>query len=194
MAKKESTFLNMVLTLLVITLLASAALGVVYSITKEPRAAAELAKKTLAIRRVVPEFNNDPVRTMYTVPSNDGTGNMEFYVAEKDGEIVGVAVRSYTLKGFSGKFEIVVGFDTEGTIHDISVLNQKETPGLGTKMAEPEFISQFKDKNPDSFLLKVKKDGGQVDAITAATISSRAFCDAVQRAYDAFNAEKGGTK
>jgi electron transport complex protein RnfG len=72
---------------------------------------------------------------------------------------------------------------------DISVLQHKETPGLGTKMTEEKFLVQFRGKNPGSFPLKVKKDGGQVDAITAATISSRAFCDALQRAYDALNAK-----
>ncbi len=69
-------------------------------------------------------------------------------------------------------------------------LDHKETPGLGTKMTEPEFKEQFTGKNPAEFTLKVKKDGGPVDAITAATISSRAFCDAVQRAYNTL--QKGG--
>jgi electron transport complex protein RnfG len=64
------------------------------------------------------------------------------------------------------------------------VLSHKETPGLGTKMTEPRFSSQFLGKNPEDFTLKVKKDGGQVDAITAATVSSRAYCDAIQRAFN----------
>jgi electron transport complex protein RnfG len=84
----------------------------------------------------------------------------------------------------------MAGFRPDGTIINISVLEQKETPGLGTKMAEPAFKDQFNDKNPDQFKLKVKKDGGQVDAITAATISSRAFCDAIQKAYNTLR--KGG--
>jgi electron transport complex protein RnfG len=78
----------------------------------------------------------------------------------------------------------MAGFKPDGTIIGISVLNHKETPGLGTKITEPEFKEQFTGKNPGEFILKVKKDGGQVDAITAATISSRAFCDAIQRAYN----------
>ncbi len=59
-------------------------------------------------------------------------------------------------------------------------------------MTEPKFKDQFNEKNPAEFALKVKKDGGPVDAITAATISSRAFCDAVQRAYNTL--KKGGQK
>jgi len=84
----------------------------------------------------------------------------------------------------------MAGFMPDGTIAGISVLDHKETPGLGTKMTEPGFKGQFTGKNPGEFMLKVKKDGGQVDAITAATISSRAFCDAVQRAYNTL--QKGG--
>jgi electron transport complex protein RnfG len=92
----------------------------------------------------------------------------------------------------------MVGFRPDGTIFNISILEQKETPGLGTKMVpegtpdKPAFKDQFNEKNPATFALKVKKDGGPVDAITAATISSRAFCDGVQRAYNTF--EKGGLK
>ena len=67
-----------------------------------------------------------------------------------------------------------------------SVISHAETPGLGAKMTEPAFYSQFEGKNPASFRLSVTKDGGDVDAITASTITSRAFCDAVDRAYRAF--------
>jgi electron transport complex protein RnfG len=59
-------------------------------------------------------------------------------------------------------------------------------------MTEPAFKDQFNNKNPSEFQLKVKKDGGTVDAITAATISSRAFCDALKRAYNTI--EEGGLK
>ena len=86
----------------------------------------------------------------------------------------------------------MAGFKPDGTIINITVLEHKETPGLGTKMTEPKFKDQFSDKNPEQFILKVKKDGGPVDAITAATISSRAFCDAVQRGYNTL--QKGGSK
>ena len=84
----------------------------------------------------------------------------------------------------------MAGFKTDGTIINITVLTHKETPGLGNKMTEPKFKDQFMNKNPKEFSLVVDKDGGPVDAITAATISSRAFCDAVQRAYNTL--QKGG--
>jgi len=85
----------------------------------------------------------------------------------------------------------MVGFKPDGTINRTAVVEHKETPGLGTKMATP-WRDQFNDKNPGTNNLKVKQDGGEVDAITAATISSRAFSEAVQKAYDAF--KKGGER
>ena len=191
MAKTESTFKNMVLSLTLIALGSSAGLGFVYEFTKEPIALSVLNKKLDAIREVVPGFDNNPNDEMFRLPTGEGD-SLEIYPARKDGEIVGYAVNTYTNTGFSGYINLMAGFKPDGTIINISVLTQKETPGLGTKMTEPGFKDQFNDKNPAEFQLKVKKDGGPVDAITAATISSRAFCDAVQRAYNTL--QKGGLK
>jgi Na+-translocating ferredoxin:NAD+ oxidoreductase subunit G len=191
MAKTESTFKNMALSLTLIALGASASLGFVYELTKEPIALSVLNKKLNAIREVVPEFNNNPNEEMFRLSTGEGD-SLEIYPAKKDGEIVGYAVNTFTNKGFSGYINLMAGFKPDGTIINISVLQQKETPGLGTKMTDPGFKDQFIDKNPSQFQLKVRKDGGPVDAITAATISSRAFCDAVQRAYNTL--EKGGLK
>jgi electron transport complex protein RnfG len=182
MAKIESSFKNMVLSLTLISLVASVALGFVHEFTKEPIAVSKLNKKLEAIKMVVPEFNNDPTGEMYKLPSEWGD-SLEVYPAKKDNEIVGYGIKTYSKKGYSGKIILAVGLKPDGTIINITVLEQKETPGLGTKMADDAFKGQFNDKNPASFQLKVRKDGGQVDAITAATISSRAFCDAVQNAY-----------
>lgn len=191
MAKTESTFRNMVLSLTLIALGSSAGLGFVYELTKEPIATSVLTKKLSAIREVVPDFNNNPDDEMFRLPTGEGD-SLEVYPARKDGELVGYAVNTYTNKGFSGYINLMTGFSPDGSIINISVLQQKETPGLGTKMAEPSFKDQFNKKNPATFPLKVKKDGGPVDAITAATISSRAFCDAVQRAFNTL--QKGGLK
>jgi electron transport complex protein RnfG len=197
MAKMQSSLRNMVLSLTLISLGASAGLGFVYEFTKEPIEVSVLNKKLNAIRLVVPEFNNNPNDEMFMLPTGEGD-SLEVYPAKKGEEVVGYAIRSYTNNGFSGYIGFMVGFTPDGTIYNINVLEHKETPGLGTKMVpdgtpeKPEFKDQFKGKNPAGFQLKVKKDGGPVDAITAATISSRAFCEAVQRAYNTF--EKGGLK
>jgi electron transport complex protein RnfG len=191
MAKTESTFRNMVLSLTLISLAASACLGFVYEFTKGPIELSNLNKKLAAIKQVVPEFNNNPNNEMYKLPTGEGD-SLEVYPAKKDSVVVGYAINTYTKKGFSGNITLMAGFRPDGTVVNITVLEQKETPGLGTKMTEPKFKDQFNEKNPDQFKMLVKKDGGQVDAITAATISSRAFCDAVQRAYNTL--QKGGSK
>ena len=191
MAKTESTFKNMVLSLTLIALGSSAGLGFVYELTKEPIALSVLNKKLNAIREVVPVFDNNPNDEMYMLATGEGD-SLEIYPARKNGEIIGYAVNTYTNEGFSGYINLMAGFKPDGTIINISVLQQKETPGLGTKMADPGFKDQFMEKNPADFKLKVIRDGGPVDAITAATISSRAFCDAIERAYNTL--QKGGQK
>jgi len=186
MAKMESTIGNMFLSLVTITFFASSALGAVYSLTKEPIASALLAKKNAAISEVIPEFNNTPSAEVYKLPVDGDT--LYFYPGKMNDELVGTAVETFTKNGFSGTIKIMVGLLPDGTINDVAVLKHSETPGLGDKMdkKKSEWSSQFKGKNPDVYNLSVKKDGGDVDAITASTISSRAFCDAVSRAYKAY--------
>jgi electron transport complex protein RnfG len=181
MAKKlESTLKNMVLSLTLISMVMSAALTFVYLKTKGPIEIAEKQVEIDAIKKVSPDFDNNPISDARSL------NGVTIYPVKKQNEPAGFAVKTYTDKGFSGHIELMAGFRTDGTINNIAILQQKETPGLGTKMADPKFLNQFLGKNPGSFTLKVKKDGGQVDAITAATVSSRAFCDAMQRAYDAY--------
>lgn len=190
MAKKESTFINMVLTLFVVTAIAALALGGVYNVTKEPIAIAKRLKIVKAIGEVLPEF--DSVQEMKVLPEG-GKDSLTFYHATKNGEAVGTAIRSYTDDGFSGRFWIMVGFVDGDVISGTSVLEHKETPGLGDKMdkSKATWAEQFDGKSLNDFNLKVTKDGGDVDAITAATISSRAFCDAAQRAFDELNKQGG---
>jgi len=189
MAKTESTLKNMVLSLTLVALGASVCLGFIYEITKGPIETTALNKKLDAIKQVVPGFNNNPDAEMFRLPTGEGD-SLDVYPAKNDSVLIGYAVNTYTNNGFSGNITIMAGFKTDGTIINITVLTHKETPGLGNKMTEPEFKDQFMNKNPKEFSLVVDKDGGPVDAITAATISSRAFCDAVQRAYNTL--QKGG--
>ncbi|MDY0098349.1 MAG: RnfABCDGE type electron transport complex subunit G [Bacteroidales bacterium] len=191
MAKTESNFKNMALSLTLIAMVAATCLGFVYELTKKPIELSNLNKKLAAIREVVPEFTNNPNNEMFRLPTGEGD-SLDIYPAKKDNTVVGYAVNTYTTKGFSGTITLMAGFKPDGTIINITVLEHKETPGLGTKMTEPSFKDQFMDKNPVEYELKVKKDGGPVDAITAATISSRAYCDAVQRAYNTL--KNGGIK
>jgi len=183
MAKKESTLLNMVVSLLIITAVSSTSLGFLHQLTKVPKAAAEKIKQNFAIQKVLPEHDNEASADAYEIDSFDGGEPLTCYPAIRNGEVTGIAVNTWTMNGYSGLVRLMVGFDRAGNIINISVLEQKETPGLGTKMADAEFKDQFKGKNPYRNNLAVKKDHGEIDAITAATISSRAFSDAVMRAY-----------
>jgi len=179
MAKKlESTLLNMVFSLVFISMGMSAALAVVYLKTRGPIEEAAKQKEINAIKEVMPAFDNAPAA------SRIHREGLVIYPLSHQDKQVGYAVKSFTDKGFAGHIEIMAGFLPDGSIYNVAVLQQKETPGLGTKMSEPRFSGQFLGKNPETFILKLKKDGGQVDAITAATISSRAYCDALQRAYE----------
>ena len=186
MAKKESTFLSMVLTLFMVTLVAAGLLGSVYALTKEPIRLAILKKKNEAIQVVVPGFDNEPSQEVERI-FMDGD-SIYLYTARQGEEILGTAVETFTNMGFSGQFKLMVGFAQDGSIIDIAVIKHAETPGLGDKMekGKSDFSVQFMGKHPDSFNIAVTKDRGDVDAITASTITSRAYCDAVIRAHGAF--------
>ena len=172
-----------------ISIAAGAILAGVNMLTAAPIAEAKVAALNKAIKAVTPPFDNDPTKDVWKRPTSDGDSLLVYPAMEGD-KLVGVAVASNTMKGFSGEIKVIVGFDVEGKIINYSVLQHAETPGLGAKMQE--WFSM--DKNKQSIIgrslaegdLKVSKDGGDVDAITAATISSRAFLNAVNRAYSAY--------
>lgn len=188
--KLESNFFNMVFVLFLVCFVSSFLLGWVYNQTKDRIDEAKQAKMLRAIDEVVVAgYENKPNEDLFPLPTEEGK-DLECYPTKVSGELTSVAVRTYTKLGFNGHIGLMVGFLPDGTIHKISVVEQSETPGLGTKMKGDQFKGQFEGKNPETFRLKVKKDGGDVDAITAATITSRAFCDAVERAYKAFKVEQ----
>ena len=180
----------MVVALLVITAVSGGLLGLVYGMTKDAIAEVDLKKNEEAIQKVLPlegEITYKADTLKYTA---DGlTMNFPCNLAyDANGNFKGVAIKTYE-GGFGGKIDMMVGFLADGTIKGTSVLSHAETPGLGANMTG-KFKDQFVDKNPASYKLSVTKDGGNVDAITAATITSRAFSKAVDKAYKAFEANK----
>ena len=178
------------MALFVITAVAGLVLAVVYSVTKEPILASQKAKINNAIKMVIPEFES--IKDTTVLPET-GKDSIRIHALLKGAESTGYAIETYTDNGFSGRFTLMVGFTPDGSISNIEVLEHKETPGLGTKMALPAFKDQFKGLKLTDLpgeQLKVKKDGGTVDAITAATISSRGFCDAVNRAHSTYKTVK----
>lgn len=181
MAKLESTFKNMVLSLFIISVVAAGALAGVYILTLENINAQKKAKQEAAILAVLPEG--------VSIAEPEEVNGLLVYRATLNGENAGAAVQTQE-EGFSGPQKIMVGFDAEGNILNYVVLEQTETPGLGShiehwfKHAEKPGQNIIGRKATGAFA--VSKDGGDVDAITAATISSRAFLKAINKAYAAF--------
>lgn len=186
----------MLLSLTLICVCAGAILAGVNMYTTGPIAASKAAALQNAIKEVVPGFDNNPTEQAYKGITSEGD-SLVIYPATKDGKFIGVAVESNTKKGFSGEIRVIVGFDTEGKLLNYSILQHAETPGLGSKMQEWFRTERNKQNIIGRVLsggnLTVSKDGGDVDAITAATISSRAFLDAINRAYSAYKGADGSS-
>ena len=192
----KSTLFNMVTVLFCITLVASAGVGAVNMITAEPIAASKQKAVEDAILAVLPAFEQSTAEEM-TIDEMPIT----VHKAVNGNDLVGYAVETMTKNGFNGVVRLMVGFSPEGQVLNVNVLEQAETPGLGTKMCDEgnPLISSIKGKNLESMKLvdgrlAVRKDGGDVDALTAATISSRAYVDAVNRAYMAYKSVVDGTE
>ncbi|MGN0189060.1 MAG: RnfABCDGE type electron transport complex subunit G [Candidatus Cryptobacteroides sp.] len=179
----KSSFKNMVICLSVICLVCSALLAAVYALTAEPVKAAAEAKLNKAISQVAPEFDSAPVEATVEV----GGKACKYYTVTKGGELAGYAIEASS-SGFGGEIRVMVGMTPDGVIYNTSVLSHSETPGLGAKCTEPAFASQFKGFDPSVKSLSVKKDKGDVDAITASTITSRAYCAALVNAVSAYKA------
>ena len=178
-----SNLKNMVICLVSTCFVCSALLGGVYALTKEPIAQADKATLKASISKVLPEggvlSESKPVKV--------GGQDSEYYVQTKDGSVQAYAIKS-TAIGFGGPLVMMVGLLPDGTVYNTSVMSHSETPGLGAKCTTDEkFMSQFKGFDPKAKKLTVKKDGGDVDAITASTITSRAYVLAIQNAVNALN-------
>ena len=181
----KSSFANMTVCLLAICLVCSGLLAGVYALTAEPIAAAAAAKNEAAIMEVLPEtaVSIEEERTV----EFEGASYAYNLAYDEVGNVVGCAINVAPV-GFGGPIAIKVGFDVNGVIWNTKVLSQAETPGLGAKCVEPSFSDQFKGWNSAEKDLAVKKDGGDVDAITASTITSRAYADGLLLATKVFQA------
>ena len=172
----KSNLTNMVLVLGLTCLFCSAVLGGAYVITKEPIAKAAAEKQNRAIAQVLPHFTDLEYNA-------DG-----HYYKATDGEtLVGYAIESSTV-GFGGTLSLMVGITPDGVVYNSSVLSHSETPGLGAKCTtDGKFMDQWRGFDASLKKLSVTKDGGDVDAITASTITSRAYTQAVANALDTFS-------
>ena len=187
----------MFISLLVISIVVAALLAQVNQMTAKPIATAKALQLENAIKEVVPEFDNNPVAEAYKMPAADGD-SLLVYPAKKGDEVVGFAINTHSNNGFSGNIQLMVGFDMQDKVVNYAVLSHAETPGLGSKMND-----WFRDNTKPNQLvigrnlsegnLSVSKDGGQIDAITASTITSRAFLEAINKAYAVYKASDTGS-
>ena len=175
----QSNLKTMALCLTAVCLVCAAILGVVYSVTYAP--IQDAARKALeqSISRVLPEGGE---LSDAAVGSFKGQ-KYEYYTSTSGEGTQAYAVKSSTI-GFGGTLTLMVGVLPDGTVYNTSVLVCNETPGLGAKcQTDTHFMEQFRGLSPDKKLF-VKKDGGDLDAITASTITSRAYALAVSNAVE----------
>ena len=175
----------MVIVLTIITVIAASCLGAMNNLTAEPIAASKKAKQEAAIKAVLPEF---------TSLEEDNVNDQKIFRAyNANSELVGIAIETAEL-GFGGNITTIVGIDANGTIVDYSLLQHAETPGLGSKLVDWFKVkSDIRGADANKMPLNVSKDGGEYDAITAATISSRAFLNSINKAYETYQIAKGET-
>ena len=189
----KSNLLNMSLVLTLTCLVCSGILGGAYVITKDPIQAAKDAKTNKAVSAVLPVFEKAEKGEIALPDEDAGTETPYVYYKAVNGEeLVGYAIES-SVSGFGGELKVLVGFTPDGKIFDTDVLVNNETPGLGAKCAEKEslFRRQWKGFDPKVKMLSVKKEGGDIDAITASTITSKAYTQAVYNAVQVFDALNG---
>jgi electron transport complex protein RnfG len=197
MKKLDSSLKNLLLVLTGITVISVGLLAYINELTKVPIAQANVKTLNEALKSVVPEFTNNPVSECDTIfGEKNGKKTIDFivYPAKNGDQLVGTAVESVAL-GFSGELKVLVGFDIEGNIYNYSLLSHSETPGLGSKASDwfkEGNKGSIKGLNPGIKALTVNKDGGDIDAITASTITSRAFLSAINKAYAAYKGNADG--
>ena len=176
MKKLKSSLTNMLAVLIIIAIVAAGVLASVNAVTA-PQIEKINAENLAAGIKAVMGSNDIQVSEPWEVDAFTA-----YDVKDAQGNALGKAVVT-TENGFGGPLKVLVGFSTEGDILGYTVLEHAETPGLGAKAGE-WFQDKIKGMNPGKNNFTVSKDGGEVDAITASTITSRAFLRAIQNAYD----------
>jgi electron transport complex protein RnfG len=196
--------LKMILTVVTVCIASAALLGFVYSRTKEPIARSRQQELVRALGYILPEHDNQPAETQRSLPSQGFKCRRYAYTGTQDGRTTGRALQTCTTQGFGPIINLLVGVSEEGAVTGVYILSHQETPGLGAKITEeqqrfPEwrrecktggcpgnrpFLKQFANRRADTFTFRVKRDGGDVAAITASTISSRAVSQAVLQAVE----------
>lgn len=186
--------LRLALVLTLITAGAGLILSLVEAMTREPIAEQRRQETLRALRTVLPAFDNEPDQDVVTlvVGTNRKGHALErsFFRGRQQGGLSGVAFAVTAPDGYSGRIDVMVGVDPQGVLHNIVVLRHAETPGLGDKIEDDWFRGQFVGKTLQSADWRVKKDGGEFDQITGATISARAVVGAIRSGLEFYMKER----
>ncbi len=192
--KQKNEFVQLGGILCAITLVVALALGAVNAVTAGPIAEQNAQKIKDSLENVMPGAESEqidvPEGTTVTTETKNATSVtiLSAYKMTKDGADAGYCVEVGPT-GFGGAVDTMVGIDGDGKVTGISVISaSSETPGLGARSTEPEFQAQFADQVGTE--VAVAKDGGSIDALTGATITSRAVSEGVVAAAQ-FAAEQG---
>ncbi len=176
---------------LVLTVIAAGAgliLSLVEAVTRAPIAEQRRLETLKALKAVLPPVDNAPdTDTVTLVTGQDKKGRdvaRTFYRGRQNSELAGIAFRVVAPEGYSGDIALMVGIRPDGTVTGIEILQHAETPGLGSKITDSGFKAQFAGKNLDNAQWQVKKDGGDFDQITGATISPRAVVGAIRQGLE----------
>ena len=180
--------LRLIVVLTCLCIVSAIALAKIYDLTKGPIAYQKRLEVLRAIRTVLPPYDNEPDRDMVKLPMGIDRKGREiqgvFYRGRKGDRLIGVAFKVTSPEGYGGNIEVMVGLLPKGMIYGIEVLSHLETPGLGAKIREAKFKDRFKNLNLSNTTWAVKKDAGDIDGITGATISSRAVIKAVKEGLE----------
>jgi len=177
---------RLIVALTITCAVSALALSVIHGLTEEPIEEQKRLAIMRAVQEVLPPFDNDPAQETLTIvleQDEDGAADtVTVYLGTREGQISGAAFQTFG-GGYGGFIDIMVGIDLDGRISGVKILEHEETPGLGAKIEEPSFRGQFKGKSLENSVLvngnlAVKNDGGDIDALTGATISPRGVAQA----------------
>jgi electron transport complex protein RnfG len=169
---------------------AALALAQVHNITRQPIIHQKRLKVMRAVSAVLPPFDNEPDKeVLYLFAESDTQGHkgpITFYLGREGGHLKGLAFKVSSKEGFGGNIEMMMGVTPDGEITGLEILSMAETPGLGARINSPEYKAVFKHKALTDVKWAIKKDGGDIDQITGASISSRAVVVALKRGLELF--------
>lgn len=185
---------RLIIVLTIACLIAAVSLAKVYDVTKGPIAEQERLRTMNGLKAVLPAFDNDVVKDSRDVVvgknKNGKDVTVKFYTGKKDNAPVGTALQVVAPDGYAGDINILMGVGTDGKVSGIEIISHKETPGLGSRITKEEWKAKFKGRSlEDGARFAVKKDGGEIDQFSGATISPRAVVKAVKKGLEIYKKE-----